>query len=818
MKRKTLFGLITILVVSLLALMVYASGGIGEIIGLGTIQPIEVASPTEGDNISGNYNFTVIIEQVNSTGIYNVTFHFNASNATGGANPTGGNMRSLYNLTIFNDTFNQSRFNTTFNTALLPNGKYNLTVIAYNQSGGSNSTVAVEISIDNPSNIMMSVPSVDSPTAGDNISGSYNFTATFDYNSTNLKNVTFYFNASNASNRANPTGGNMLSLYNLTIFNNTFNQTRFNTTFNTALVPDGNYNLTVKAYNDSGSFNTTVLITLTVDNTKPNATKNVTNANYDINNHTMALNTTSTYYTNRTFNITAADSMTGVQNITLSFNNGSIGPAFNFSVNNSGGAASSNNANNNWYFSYNLSTLRAGEHTVTVIANDWAGNTNRSEVITFTINSPPNVSWNTIGGANYSLTTSNITFNFSVTNNTINGIGGGIGDVNGNNNLDMVMIMFNNGSGKDFNVTNISNGASSSNVIYWAASYNVSRLAEGSHTVTAFVNDTIANYNNTQSITFFVDYTKPVVTVTCDSGKSVGDVVSCTCTATDGSGSGIKQSAQFDSGAGLASESTTASSEGTFTSSTCSSIDFSGNVGTATGSYTIASVSSGGSGSSGSGGGSSSSVPGQSGKTVWASINAGESATVPVENGEIGVTKVTFSVSNTIYGAWVQVKKLDSLPLSVNEFSGKVYKNIDITHSPVLKAEALSTANVDFKVAKSWLGDNALGNNDVALYHYADDKWGQLATTVGQDDGTYVHYSAKTPGFSYFVIGKADVGAEPSLPADGSAPVVDETGVEAGSMAGEEAAGEAGGMTAVVVVLVVLAVVIVGWVVMRKRK
>ncbi|HLD00191.1 MAG TPA: PGF-pre-PGF domain-containing protein, partial [Candidatus Nanoarchaeia archaeon] len=110
------------------------------------------------------------------------------------------------------------------------------------------------------------------------------------------------------------------------------------------------------------------------------------------------------------------------------------------------------------------------------------------------------------------------------------------------------------------------------------------------------------------------------------------------------------------------------------------------------------------------------------------------------------------------------------------------------------------------------------GNNDVALYHYADDKWGQLATTVGQDDGTYVHYSAKTPGFSYFVIGKADVGAEPSLPADGSAPVVDETGVEAGSMAGEEAAGEAGGMTAVVVVLVVLAVVIVGWVVMRKRK
>src|SRR3989344_5027285 len=397
MKRKTLFGSIAVLIVSLLTLMVYASGGIGEIIGLGTIQPILVGSPTAGDNISGSYNFTVIIEQVNSTGISNVTISFNASNASNGANPTGRNALSLYNITLINNSVNQSRFNTTFDTTLVPDGRYNLTVVATNNTGG---------------------------------------------------------------------------------------------------------------YND------TILTELTVDNTKPNATKNVTNANYDINNHTMALNTTSTYYTNRTFNITAADSMTGVQNITLSFNNGSIGPAFNFSVNNSGGAASSNNANNNWYFSYNLSTLRAGEHTVTVIANDWAGNTNRSEVITFTINSPPNVSWNTIGGANYSLTTSNITFNFSVTNNTINGIGGGIGDVNGNNNLDMVMLMFNNGSGQDFNVTNVTLGPSPNNAIYWGASYNVSRLAEGSHTVTAFVNDTIANYNNTQSITFFVDYTKPVVTVT----------------------------------------------------------------------------------------------------------------------------------------------------------------------------------------------------------------------------------------------------------------------------------------------------------------
>src|SRR3989344_5884399 len=350
MKRKTLFGSIAVLIVSLLTLMVYASGGIGEIIGQGTILLPAVESPTAGDNISGSYNFTVIIALVNSTGINNVTISFNASNASNGANPTGRNALSLYNITLINNSVNQSRFNTTFDTTLVPDGRYNLTVVATNNTGG---------------------------------------------------------------------------------------------------------------YND------TILTELTVDNTKPNATKNVTNANYDINNHTMALKTTSTYYTNRTFNITAADSMTGVQNITLSFNNGSIGPAFNFSVNNSGGAAS------------------------------------------------------------FSLATSNIPFNFSVTNNTINGIGGGIGDVNGNNNLDMVMIMFNNGSGKDFNVTNISNGASSSNVIYWAASYNVSRLAEGSHTVTAFVNDTIANYNNTQSITFCVDYTKPVVTVTCDSGKSVGDVVSC---------------------------------------------------------------------------------------------------------------------------------------------------------------------------------------------------------------------------------------------------------------------------------------------------
>ncbi|MBT4651519.1 hypothetical protein HOC13_03270, partial [Candidatus Woesearchaeota archaeon] len=80
------------------------------------------------------------------------------------------------------------------------------------------------------------------------------------------------------------------------------------------------------------------------------------------------------------------------------------------------------------------------------------------------------------------------------------------------------------------------------------------------------------------------------------------------------------------------------------------------------------------SGSSGSSGGIGTSAQGDFAKEFWASINTGETATVEVENGVIGVTEVSFKVDKTLWGAWLKVAKKDSLPSSVATFSNKAYK------------------------------------------------------------------------------------------------------------------------------------------------
>ncbi|MFH0700993.1 MAG: PGF-pre-PGF domain-containing protein, partial [Candidatus Woesearchaeota archaeon] len=180
---------------------------------------------------------------------------------------------------------------------------------------------------------------------------------------------------------------------------------------------------------------------------------------------------------------------------------------------------------------------------------------------------------------------------------------------------------------------------------------------------------------------------------------------------------------------------------------------------TLAGSSSSSSSSSGGGGATGAAGGVSNSAAGQFEQVTWTSINAGETAKVSVPNGEIGVTKVSFGLDQTKYGVWMKVAKLDNLPSEVKKFDQKVYKYIEITKSLTLKESDFKKAQVDFKVAKSWLTQNKFTTENVALYRYADGKWTELKTTVGKDDGTYIHYTASTPGFSYFLIGQKAITA-----------------------------------------------------------
>ncbi|MBI2665225.1 PGF-pre-PGF domain-containing protein, partial [Candidatus Woesearchaeota archaeon] len=194
----------------------------------------------------------------------------------------------------------------------------------------------------------------------------------------------------------------------------------------------------------------------------------------------------------------------------------------------------------------------------------------------------------------------------------------------------------------------------------------------------------------------------------------------------------------------------------------------------------------GGGGPSGASGGISTGAAGKFAQETWTSINAGEIAAVKVENGEIGITEITFATEKTTYGAWVKVEKVENLPSSVPSFVGETYRNIKISHSNIEKA-IKGSATIQFKVEKSWLVDHKTSSDEVVLYRNIENKWVQLTTTVGEDDGTYVHYTAETPGFSYFVIGVAE-GAVSGVAKD--VEDVSKDVVAAAEPAAEETAGE----------------------------
>ena len=510
-----------------------------------------------------------------------------------------------------------------------------------------------------------------------------------------------------------------------------------------------------------------------------------------------------------------------------------------------GGSHASNftgtNKSGNWSAQINFSMLSAGNHTVRVVFFDYANNTNYSSV-SFIVNTAPNVTFmnasiggsgtnpaSTLAGANFSSGTPNITVNISVKNNTLLGP-----EQKFSAGLFNVTLIFDNATGNDFNIStksaNISSLKSTQNgnisavyadptgAVYFWTSIDPASLAEGLHTVTVYANHTTNNitigYNNTQSITFRVDRTVPVVTVSCGGPYASGATVTCTCTATD-SNSGVKTVGYGDA---TTSQTFTASGSGG-QSSTCSATDYATNTANGIGSYTVTASTSGG-GSGGSGGGVSTGVTGQFEKKVWSSINAGETATVPVKNGVGGVTEVSFSVPETVNGAWLQVSKKEALPSSVASFEGDVYRNLEIAKGPALKDELIKEATVKFKVEKAWLAEKQLPKESVALHHYADGAWKQLPTQVGEDDGTYVHYTASTPGFSYFVIGEkmttaASAAETEAAPAAEAAPATEEAPAAEEAPAMEKKGPSTGLILALVAAVIVIAAVVAY---LRKRR
>ncbi|MEK6898737.1 MAG: hypothetical protein AABW79_01435 [Nanoarchaeota archaeon] len=328
-------------------------------------------------------------------------------------------------------------------------------------------------------------------------------------------------------------------------------------------------NLTLSILENNQSNTNYFIFNITVNNTDPTIAANISGVNITIpssfnlvsfSNTTVAGNATAFVIQHSFVNTT--DSTAGT--ITLSWLNSS-GLVFNFS----GFQVVPTR------FTFNASATTPGSYNITVTTLNVTGSYSRN--LSVNVNdttTPAGVEYDSlthVAGANISR--SNITVNISVTDN---------------GNVDRIAVYLYNSTGL-LNTTYSDVGARS----YYVAFVN---LGQGIYSYNASANDTFSFANQTNANrTVVVDTAAPSGTLSC-TPESVdrNDAVTCSCSSSDVT-SGVN-STSF-----TASPSTV--NTGTFTSS-CTIVDYAGNVGIVTDTYTVSGSGSNAASSSGGGSGS----------------------------------------------------------------------------------------------------------------------------------------------------------------------------------------------------------------------
>ena len=130
-------------------------------------------------------------------------------------------------------------------------------------------------------------------------------------------------------------------------------------------------------------------------------------------------------------------------------------------------------------------------------------------------------------------------------------------------------------------------------------------------------------------------------------------------------------------------------------------------------------------------------------------IQGGATEVVDLDPAETNLDKLEITVVGIARSINVVIEK-SSLPLGTPAAPGNVFHYLVITKSN-LSDENVQSAKLEFRVEKTWIANSKIDDNTIALYRYTT-QWDKMATTKLSDDGTYVYYSATSPGLSVFAI------------------------------------------------------------------
>ena len=187
---------------------------------------------------------------------------------------------------------------------------------------------------------------------------------------------------------------------------------------------------------------------------------------------------------------------------------------------------------------------------------------------------------------------------------------------------------------------------------------------------------------------------------------------------------------------------------------------FSGAAPKVTGSAIVAassSSSSSSSGGGGGGGGGGSTNPTKS--RYYSALSIGDAIQLDVNRTTINVTNITAVSGSSASGVRVIATQYITKPVAITvDPPGTTYGWIEIN---LTSLSTVASANVRFKVDKTWVTSNNLDSSKVKLHRYVSGSWQALETTLESEDSIRYYYSAETPGFSYFAIAGEAAQPEP---------------------------------------------------------
>ncbi|AKB40009.1 PGF-pre-PGF domain-containing protein [Methanosarcina mazei] len=119
------------------------------------------------------------------------------------------------------------------------------------------------------------------------------------------------------------------------------------------------------------------------------------------------------------------------------------------------------------------------------------------------------------------------------------------------------------------------------------------------------------------------------------------------------------------------------------------------------------------------------------------------------------IVYVKFDSKRTLGKTTTMIEQLKGRSvLTPKEPPGKVYKylNIWVGNEGIAAPQNIANAIIGFRVRSTEISKNETEGPSVFMYRYSEGKWNALPTRKMGEDGQYMYFESRTPGFSPFAI------------------------------------------------------------------